>query len=578
VALDRYYSDELAYLRDLGDEFARENPALAPFLSRQSNDPDVERLLEGFAFLTARLRQKLDDEIPELSHSLIQILYPHYLRPTPAFSIVEFTTAGPETPLPKGSQVQSRPIDGTRCTFQTCYPITVRPLRVADVQVETGATSSVLRLRLAAIAGQSLDRLDLGRLLIHLSTERDPLTTRTLYEWFRLHVSGVRVQAGVLDTRIGGDAVQPFGFAPSEGLIPYPDNAFEGFRSVEEYFAFPDKFMFIELTGLNVLKAAAGASEATVTVTFDRPLPERFRPPANTLRVNCTPVVNLFPHDAQPLTVDHHRTEYRVRPESANVDHYGIFSVDRVVGWERGRSARREYAAFETFAHLTGQATGHFFRTRLRPAVVRGQPETYISFMTPRGSTLIPDSETIALALTCTNGRLAENVPVGAIDQVTAMTPASLTFRNISAVSRELPPPIEGDLLWQMIGALSRNYASVADLDSLKLLLATHDIGARTDLQARRRLELLQEGLVSSTLAPLDWSVRGIPIRGQRMRLTVVESKLGGASEIFLLGCVLDAFIASYAAINSCHQLVIDGEETKAHYEWPVRFGTRPAI
>jgi type VI secretion system protein ImpG len=577
MPLQNYFLDELSYLRDLGDEFARENPNLVSFLSRQSNDPDVERLLEAFAFLSGRLRQKLDDELPELAHSLIQVLWPQYLRPVPASSIVEYTTSGPQITVPKGSELQARPIDGTRCSFQTCFATDVRPLRIAEADLESGGAFGTLRLRFMTTSGQSTDRLSFDRLRLHLSAEREPILARTLYQWLRQHVDEAVVAAPGFSARLGPDAIRPAGFDGKENLLPYPPTAFEGFRLLQEYFACPEKFLFVDLVGLKGLSAVA-AAEFTLTIRFDRPFPDKLRPTANHFRLNATPVINLFAHDAQPLAIDHRRAEYRVQPGGAAADHYNIFSVDRVVGWARARNQRTAYEPFESFRHAVAEGDSSFFRTRIKPAVVRGRPETYISFVDAAGSTLLPPSETVALALTCTNGRLAEHVPVGAIDQVTATTPAAVTFRNIAAVTPEILPPIEGDLLWRLIANLARNYGSLAEIGALRTVIGTYHFAAAVDVQARRHLALLLQGLLASRLEPFDWVIGATPLRGQRIRLTVAESKLGGEAEAFLLGSVLDGFFGCYAAINACHQLVLEGDETKVRFAWPVRFGTRSTV
>lgn len=577
MSTQKYYEDELSYLHDLGDEFARENPSLAPFLSRQGNDPDVERLLEAFAFLTARLRQKLDDELPELSHSLVQVLWPQYLRPIPACAIVEFTTAGPAATLPRATPLQSRPIDGTRCTFQTCFDTEISPLRIADLQVETGSIGSTMRIRIVNTAGLTHDRLAPETLLLHLSAEREPQVSRVLFQWLCLHLEEVKLESGPFAVTLPKENLRPAGFRPGQDLLPYPSNAFEGFRFLQEYFAFPDKLMFVSLSGLSVLKSAPVA-EFVLTLNFNRPLPERFRPSVTHLRLNCTPVINLFPHTAQPLTVDHRRTEYRLRPEGQNADHFGIYSVDAVTGWTRARNESTIYTPFESFRHVSEAQGGAFYRARLRPPVVRGLAETYLSFVTARGITLLPPNETISIGLTCTNARLAEFVPVGGIDQVTADIPPSVTFRNIGPVTPEIPPPVEGDLMWRLIANLARNYGSLADVEALRTVIGTHHVATTTDLQARRRLELLLEGLRAASLEPFDWIERGIPVRGERIRLNVSESRLGGETEAYLFGCILDLFFGTYANINTCHQFALTGEEAKIEFEWPVRFGTRQPV
>jgi type VI secretion system protein ImpG len=574
MSLQNYYLDELSYLRDLGDEFARENPSLAPFISRQSNDPDVERLLEAFAFLSGRLRQKLDDEFPELSHSLIQVLWPHYLRPMPACSIVEYAVAGRSLIVPKGIELHSRPIDGTRCTFRSAYATEVRPLVVSHAEIENRGGGSVLHLVFRTTAGQTSDRLNFDRLRLHLSAEREPLVARTLYQWLRLYAAEILVEAPGLTARLPPTAIAPVGYDPEEDLLPYPGNAFDGFRLLQEYFACPDKFLFVDVNGLGGLQSVSVA-QFSLTIPFNRQFPDKLRLNQHHVRVNCTPVVNLFAHDAQPLAVDHRRAEYRVRPNGMTVEHYSVFSVDQAIGWARATNQRTLYEPFESFRHALADASGSFYRTRVKPAVVRGQAETYVSFVNGRGDHLLPPSETVTLALTCTNSRLAQHVPIGGIDQASATTPPHLTFRNIAPVSPEIPPPIEGDMLWRLIANLARNYGSLADIEALRTVIGTYNFAAAVDVQARRQLELLLEGLRSSREEAFDWIAYGLPVRGLRFHLAVVESRLGGEAEAYLLGCVLDRFFALHAAINACHQLTMEGEETKVRFEWPVRFATR---
>ncbi len=576
TALARYFADELAFLRDLGGEFAAENPNLAPFLGRESTDPDVERLLEGFAFLTSRLRQRLDDELPELSHSLLRVLWPQYLRPFPSASTVEFSSAGPQVVVPRGAALQSRPVDGAPCRFQTCFDTAVRPLHVSELAQESRSGDSTIQLRISETAGGSLGGLDLRRLRLHLAAEREPQTPRLLLQWLRLHLESVAVLAPGIAATLPASAVELAGFGGGEHLLPYPTTAFDGFRHLGDYFGFPEKFLYVDVLGLERLHGLA-ASEFTLLLRFGRPLPERLRLSPQHVRLNCTPVVNLFTEDASPLAVDHRRTEYRVRPAPAVSGERVVYSIEEVVGWARGERNRTVYPPFESFRHA-GQAGGRFYYARMKPSVAGRQPDVYLSFVTESGAAVVPPSETVTLSLTCTDGRRAAQVPVGGIDQMTASLSPHLAFRNISPVSAELPAPLDGDLLWQLVANLSRNYGSLADIDALRSLLGAYDIAAQTDQQARRELDLLLAGLEAVRTEPLDWLVRGIPVRGQRIRLTVAESKLGGEHEAHLLGCVLDTFFAAYAAVNTCHQLMLDGSETRAAFAWPVRFGARSPL
>lgn len=582
MTLRAFYEDELAYLRDLGSEFANANPKLAAFLGREAADPDVERLLEGFAFLVARLRQRLDDELPELSHALVRLIWPHYLRPIPPLTMLAFET-GPAAAqaavrVPAGVQVRSRPIDGASCSFATCYPLDVLPLSISGVEFENRPTSARLILRLRSIGKASIQSLAGGTLRLFFSTERDMQVGRTLLLWMLRYVRQIECtsESGA-KARLAQANVRPVGFAEGEAVLPWPANAFSGFRLLQEYLTFPAKFLFVDLTGLERI-AAEGGKTLTIAVDFNRSFPDQFRVADGQVRLNCVPAVNLFSHDANPVRVDQTKSEYRVLPIGGGA--YSLNSIEEVAGYKQGRPERQSYAPFESFRHdLPGDKSGRlYYRERVRPSVVGRGADTYISFVTRLGELADPAAEVVSIKLKCSNGPVADRLPIGGVDQATAETPNNLTFSNIMTVSSEIAAPIGDNLMWRLIANLARNYGSFIDIEALRNVIANYDFRTVDDAQARRRLELLLESMNSFETEPRDAVVRGVPTRMRHITLSISESKLGGETELFLLGSVLDAFFANYASVNSLHQFAVRGAETKAVYEWPMRSGTGKLI
>jgi type VI secretion system protein ImpG len=575
VSFNTLYQDELSYLRELGAEFSRANPKLAPFLAREANDPDVERLLEGFAFLTARLRQRLDDELPELVHGLIRLVWPQYLRPVPPLTVVAFEATGTVpgiVTIPRGTSLASRPVDGVSCRFRTCFSTNVLPLALTRTEIENRGGSARLTLQLRLQGASSFAVLQGTPLRLFFNTERDPAVGRALLLWLLRHGQNLTATTdGGGRFELGPGAMSPVGFAEEEAVLPYPPQSFSGFRLLQEYLTFPSKFLFVDIGGLAPL-AGAGGRALTVSVAFDRPFPEQLRLTEGQIRLNCTPAINLFPHDAHPIRRDRSRTEFLLKP--AGNPSATVYSVDTVTGFRQGRAERIVYEPFEAFRHdLPGEtAKRPFFRERLRPALVGRRVEHTISFIARDGGAG-GAAETISIGLTCTNGSLAERLPIGSIDQPTTETPAAVGFSNIASVSPEVPPPIGQDLLWRLIANLSRNYASLVEVGSLRHLLAAYDFRALHDTQARRRLELLLEALERFETASEDTLVRGVPARLRRITLHAAESKIGGEGELFLLGSVLDAFLAVYASINSLHAFGIRGTESNVVYRWPERTG-----
>lgn len=580
MSFNRYYQDELTYLRELGAEFARENPNLAPFLSRDASDPDVERLIESFAFLTGRIRQKLDDELPELSHSLVALLWPNLLRPVPSMAIVELEPlVGAITAtqrLAAGAEFQADPIDGTACSFRSTIEVAVHPVTVSHAAFEPVGTRSTLTVTLAPIKGAKIDGLALEPLRFYLSFERDGGIGRLLLLWLSRRLSGIRLTgAGGYSVRLPASAVRPVGFDERESLLPHPPQAFRGHVLLQEYLAFPQKFMFFDLAGLPPATELP-AGDWTLEFEFDGIPEEAIRISAANIRLNCVPVINLFSHEAEPIDVNYAKTEYRVVPSGDSPGHYAIFSIDRVMGWERGRGERIEYTAFEDFLHAIDgeQSRTGYYRARLRPAVARPGIDTFIALVDQGGPHVISGAEVVSAQLTCTNGSLAETLPVGGIRRATAKSPTYARFRNISQVSPQSLPPLDAQLLWRLIANLSVAPGTLLSIPTLRTLIGSLDFAALTDQRARRRLELRLGALGEIKARPTDLMMpAGYVLRGVEIELSLEEVGTGGEGEAFLFGSVLDAFLSEASNVNSFHRLIVRGTERNWRYTWAVRHG-----
>lgn len=579
---NRYYQDELTYLRELGEEFARENPKLAPFLGSQAGDPDVERLLEGFAFLTSRLRQKLDDEFPELSHSLIGLLWPHFLRPVPAMSIVQFTPlphvlTGRQT-VPKGVELDSRVVEGTACRFQTCFDVELFPLALTAAELQESAVGTVLKLRIELLGGVSLPKLELRSLRLHLCGQ--PATAMNLYLWLTRHVRDIQVKAleGAESFGLSPAQVQAVGFRPEEGLLPYHDSTFMGYRLLQEYYALPEKFLFLDIGGLEPVAEFGVDSGFELVFHLTRPWEEGLRPKSENFRLFCSPVVNLHKRDAEPIRLDHKQSEYRLRPAADNPAHYEIYSVDRVQAWVQGSGERYEYLPFESFDFEKSTDSGsRYYRTQVKPAVTRRGVETYLSFSATEHSRTAA-SESVAVELTCTNHSLPDTLRAGDINMATASTPPFVSFTNISRVTTSLAPPLEGGLQWRLISNMALNYSSLASVEALRVVLDAYDLRARLDRQARRVSQRRLEGIAAVDVRAIERFHRGLPVRGLHTRLDVRESCFGGEGDLYLFATVLNEFFSLFARINSFHQLTVQGMENGEIYEWPAKIGQQALL
>ncbi|WP_028241172.1 type VI secretion system baseplate subunit TssF [Stutzerimonas azotifigens] len=596
MSFNHYYQSELTALRQLGRRFSERSPALAPFLGQSGRDPDVERLLEGFAFLTGRLRQKLDDELPELTHSLMHLLWPNYMRPLPSFSMLQFDPlvrrAG-TLAVPRHTPVESRPVQGVSCRFRTCYATEVLPLALADLAYSVKGDGALLSLRLEMTADGHLGELGLERLRLHLAGER--YISQMLYLSLLRHLDGLQLVALDADGKPLGDAqgqplaalkldptqLSPVGFAEDEALIPYPLNTFRGYRYLQEYFAFQEKFLFVDLHGLQALNALPPErleQARGFELRFDirKAGAQRIRPTRDNVRLYCTPVVNLFAHDAIPVRLDGKQVQYLLRPAEYDSPHCGIFSVDRVTGWKPGGMGYEEYVPFESFEHDPSfdvpLARPHY-SVRQQPSLLGDGQDTFLGF----GTRHLDGHETLSIELTCTNGDLPRNLHLGDICLPSEDTPEFLTFRNIGPATPSYAPPLHRDFLWKLISNMSLNYLSLANVEALKVILETYDLPRYYDQHAEKVSKRLLGGLKSIAHQHVDRLHRGLPIRGVRTELNMDLDGYLGEGDLFLFASVLNEFFALYASLNSYHELRVRSTQGEV-YQWTPRMGQQPLL
>jgi len=587
---NRYYEDELLYLRELGAEFARAYPQAAHLLSGTSSDPDVERLLEGFAFLTARIRERLDDELPEVTHGLMNMLWPHYLRPVPSMSMLEFQprfAALRQTHrVERGVQVQSVPVEGTACRFRTAYAVDLQPISLEQTQLETqGAGVSRLWLGFKVWNKLPLDVLDLRTLRLHL--HGDPTITLQLHQHLLRHVAEARVVttgpegkgAAKTESTWRPLTIQPVGYRESEALLDYPTRSFPGYRLLQEYFALPEKFLFLDFGGFERLRELPLEERFWIEVRFDRALEATLRPAPDTFRLYCTPIVNQFTHEADPFRLDRAKVEYRLRPAGANPFHYEISSVDRVTGVETGAAREREFPPFHSFIHAVEDREAPTYHVvRLRNSVVDDRADTYLSFVDSASRAAHPAVETVATRLTCTNRRLPEALRVGDIQVPTDTSPELARFRNLTTPTPSIPPPLQGDLHWRLLSHLGLQRLSLTDLEALRGILSLYDFQTARDPKAARMLALRLEGIQAIRTTPRDLVYRGALLRGVDVDLDVREDRFAGDGDLFLFSSILVELFALQATLNSFVRVRIKGIQKGEEIVWPARTGERQLV
>lgn len=588
MPLKRKFLEEMDYLRRMRSVFTRDNPQLARFLGEDANDPDVERLMEAMAFLTAKLRLKIDDDLPELTHAMLQLLWPNYLRPLPSATVIRFdpiqSAVTGRQRIVRGTEIASRPVNDVHCRFRTCTDVDVYPFTLHDVSDAHTREKSILRIDLAVPNTNPPSTFDCDALEFHLCGGDH--TTLTLYLWLAQYIGEIRMECGDVLRKLPTEAIAFPGFSSDEALLPYPKNTFDGYRIIQEYFTFPKRFHFFRLTGLQPLWPSQPVDSVRFEIHFNRPMPPDIRVRPDDLALYCTPAVNLFDHDAEPIGLSGTTIDQRVLPSGRQSNAYEIFSIDEVNGWQNQNQGKpgkwlRTYQSFESLQHEIEHAHGDavlYYRTRIEPALEDDGVHHRISFVRGDEADYVGRNETVSLSLTCTNRDLPLALGPGDVCMRTQTTPDFATYRNLGQPSPSYRPVLDGQLQWRLISNLSLNYLSLQSVDPLKAVLTAYDFAALHDIQRARSTRKRLSAMSEAVTKPIDRLVHGLPVRGMK---TVLRLDPGGflcEGDMYLFGTVLSQFFSLYSSINSFHLLEIVNTSNQERYTWPMRIGQQPLI
>jgi type VI secretion system protein ImpG len=590
-----YYERELRFIRKLASDFAVKYPEVASRLQLEPTkceDPHVERLIESFAMLTARVHLRLDDDFSDVTEALMGILYPHYLRPIPSMTIVQFHVDPDQSAVPggfridAGSLLHSAPAaGGVRCGFRTSYGLDIYPIEVSQVELSTttalkGAAipqeaRSALRIRLDTVGGVPFSELALDSLQFFLDATAGDI--HSLYELFLRAPQGMLVrstEAGKKDPSAGSyvapEHIQPVGFDADQGLLAYPPESFVGYRLLQEYFTFPDKFLFVELGGLlDVTRNCEETSIEVLVLLSETPGQIDLHVEPQNLRLGCTPAVNLFPRTADPIRLAHNTVEYQVQPDARALDAYEVHSVERVSSVTPGTGETVNYDPFYGTRHVGGEESKRaYFRTIRRPSMRKGDSgsDLFISLVDPNFHLLSAPVDVLHVETLCTNRGLPSRLPFGSAggDFRLEGRPGIKKITAIRKPTDSLPAPVSDANRWRLISHLSLNYLSIFDSGGAgapndRALEAIHEILRIYDFAdspvTRQRIAGLV-GLSSRRIVRrVGQGVSGGYARGLETVLEFDPSQYTGAG-VYLFATVLERFLGLYTSVNSFTQTV----------------------
>jgi type VI secretion system protein ImpG len=616
----RYYNQELQHLREVGAEFAREFPKIAARLGMEGievTDPYVERLLEGVAFLAARVQLKLDAEFPRFTERLLEIVYPNYLAPTPAMLLAQFKPDLNEANLargfvvPRGSALRSQlgKDDQTACEFRTAHDVTLWPLEITAAEYFSyapdlplaqlpvaGRIKGGVRIKLRTTAGLVFNQLAIDRLRLFLAGA-DEIA-------YRLYELAIGAPAGVLigpvtkpwpwHEFLPAARIERAGYSDSEALLPVGLRMFQGYRLLQEYFSFPQRFQFVDVAGLAKAARRQSAAELELVLLFERgdPALENVVDASN-FALHCTPAINLFAKRADRIHLTDATYDFHVVPDRTRPMDFEVFEVTEVTGFGTGSDSEQSFRPFYA-AYQDDDAAGRgYFTVQREPRVLsEGQrrsgfrtsyigSEVFISLVDPQEAPWRGDLRQLGVSTLCTNRDLPLTMPLGAgRTDFTLETAAPVeAIRCLKGPSRPNAPVRDGGAPWRFISHLALNYLSLLDANEREGAAALREMlelyVARTDPGPGKQVEGVRAVRVARAVRRLPAAAGPITFgRGLVVQVEVDELAFQGASA-FLLGSVLEQFFARYVSINSFTETVLRSTARGEIKRWVPRWGER---
>ena len=605
-----YYERELVFLRRMGAEFAKKYPKIAARLQLDEDkveDPHVERMIEAFAYLTARIGHKLDDELPEITEAFLNILYPHYLSPIPSMAIVQFSYGSPNDNLTaaqtieRGTRLNSRPVDGTPCRFRTAFDVDLMPIEIQSAALESPApkdargnlSEASIRLSMRCYGNANLSELKNGatskppeKMRFYLDGE--PQLVFPLYEILLNHSTAVEFRAK--DAPIDGktmktitniqlkkpdpvilaasDVIKAVGFDENEAVLPFTKRSFAGYRLLTEYFAFPYKFLFFDLYGIDQAIAKKFGSHFDIVIHL-RDITPPVAPITNeTFRLGCSPIVNLFSKLSDPIYLSQKKFEYQIIPDVHRQSTTEIYSVNDVITTDPRSNRTREFSPFYSMRHAYGEQLEKSFWYGVRRPSQRTDDagtEVFLSLVDLKFNPLIPAVEVLNVKTTCTNRDLPAKLPFGGKEGDFEVEGTALLsrVRCLTKPTETIRPPQRRSAQWRLISHLNLNYLSLVNAENgtpeaLQELLHLYNFADSS--VTRKQILGITKIATRKVVRQIGGRIGAGFVRGLETTLTFDEEQYVG-SGLFLFASVLERFLGLYSSINSFNQLVVRTEQ-----------------
>lgn len=558
--IEKYYEEELRNLYESGRDFANAHPDRARYLNVDSlgdRDPYIERLFEGFAFLTGRIREKLDDAFPQLTEGLINLLWPQFLQELPSLAIVQFQPRPGIIQeykiLPARSEIMSGPVgqNSAICKFTTTQNVIINPMILHKVVRETDTNGHhIVSFIFNLDSSIEWHKYNLQKIRLFIHAEMP--TALSVHRLLTREVKKIDIQLSEengwysIDPRNG---VVPAGFESEESLLPKINPAFWGYNLLREYFLFPEKFVFIDLQGIDLLpEPNTTPSSIIYRITVDGQIPSDKHATTEMFKLNCCPVINMFKSDTDPVIKTGQQPEYRVTADSTLKKSIFVHSICSVTGVDKKTGIKTVYEPAYTFGNI-GNRSKNTYSTRVVKTAT-GKREVVIMIGGPQLQNKEVKKETLSIEAWCTNGNLPREVIHEAdINSPGRGFPDFVQIENITRPTMPVYPPLADDYLWMFQTHLAATNSGLASKNVLKKFLHLYNWSESEG--NKRRIEAVTD--VSSK--PVEKVYKGSIIRGISFMVTIEEMAFSDSGDLHLFGLVMSSFLSQYVQINTFFEL-----------------------
>lgn len=628
-----YYNRELSYMKEMGKEFAEQYPKIAGRLGMQGievSDPYVERLLEGFSFLTARIHLKMDAEFPKFTQSLLDVIYPNYIAPLPSMAVTQVSPNMAEGSLHKGYEIERgvefrQPAmlrDQTPIIFTSGHETTLWPIEIN--QVELGAVPADIPLARLKMRGQQA--LPKSALRIHFTIRSAAKLNDSDFDQIMFYIRGQDIHTHKLleliiantvevlchDSarpmkwlhRLGPDSIRHEGFRNEQALLPVSSQVFQGYRILQEYFAFPARFMFFSVSGLHKAMCTAAAKDTSaegfdsfeLTFLFKQSEPELegIIGPENLL-LHCVPIINIFEKNTDRVAIKQENHEFHILPDRTKPLDYEIYSVDKVsASVDSALNRTKEFRPF--YKSLSSDRANYqaYYAMRRAPRVVSSEAErngmrtsylgteVYLSLVDQAQAPLNREIHHLTIETTCTNRDLPLLLTVGNKRDLFIRDSVPCDgCKIVAGPTRPRQAMAEVENSWRLISHLGLNYLSLVDMDKEKGAEALREMLRVYANVGDPAITKQIEGIRSVEVEPMH---HRLPVpgpivygRGARIKVEVDENAFSGISP-YLFGAVLEHYFARHVSINMMTELILISQQRGQIGRWQPRLGSRPVI